>query len=187
MPNDQLDYLRQRWVSVVNDTDEYVPAYGAMRIIGVVPADSTDYPEEIGTFTIAKPNAANLVTGILFNGTFPLAPGSAGLGTMSFPTVLAYRTDDAHAVFEDNLGTENDSWYLLVGNRGFVASCVGTEIDTEFGYTVGERGSGPPAEDGECTEITVYRYECDEGDLIESASVITIDWEARCITQTTYT
>jgi hypothetical protein len=153
--------LNNRWIKV--SPSGYVPAYACVEVTG------TSLVGDDLVVNVKKPSADNLQPSkVMFISSCGILGGEVGLGTYSFP---CWASATSAATVGSILGTQEDSFLLGLGKRGFY--CEGSS-DGKVRIK-----PQPYFDDEDCdpTEwIYSARYECDENPYyVDSTSGSYID------------
>lgn len=100
-----------RWHPFKNDSGEAVPAWAALRIVGI---DGNKV-----LYTCRKPNADGIAD-VVFNGPAEVPEGGHGLCTRDFPAFVLYDPADGLPAAGQVWGTKANSWKLRKGQSGFI-------------------------------------------------------------------
>ncbi len=117
---------RQRWLSVVNRSDEQIPGFALLRLDRII---NTHISQELldgqAVYKVYKPDsdseAMQNPAMLLVNGPTPIPPGKYGKATQDWPATVL------HDGKEDGLpngfpcGPKADSWYVWSGGAAFTA------------------------------------------------------------------
>ena len=119
-----------RWVPVLNDSGEAIPAFAAMRVTGVDTSVAGETTHKVG-----KPNSDNQ-TDVLFNGPCEIGIGLTGIGTPDLPATARYDEGDGTPSAGAEWGVESGGWKLRDSKTGFrVAGVLGTGFASVMGVT----------------------------------------------------